>query len=232
MIALPAGLTPADIGAVALHLAAFAGIGHAIEHPRPGRPSVSALMRDHRREWMRQFLTRDPRIFDSAIIAILQQSTSFFASACMIAIGGGVALIGNPDLVAAVAQDVPISPASQAMLRLKLLLSLILVINAFLKFVWAHRLFGYCAVLMAAVPNDPADPVALPRAMKAADININAARDFNAGLRAVYFAIAGLAWLAGPSALTLATAVVLWTSWRREFASASRQTILERRIPD
>jgi uncharacterized membrane protein len=27
--------------------------------------------------------------------------------------------------------------------------------NALLKFIWAHRLFGYCSILMAAVPNDP-----------------------------------------------------------------------------
>lgn len=226
MIALPAGLTPADLAAVVLHLLAWAAIGRAIEHPPPGRPSVSVLMREHRREWMRQFLARDPRIFDSAILAILQQSTSFFASACMIAIGGGLALIGNPEMVARVAQDVAIAPMPLVVWRLKVFLALILVINALLKFVWAHRLFGYCAILMASVPNDPADPAGLPRAMKAADVNVNAARNFNAGLRAVYFAISGLAWLAGPAALTLATAAVLWTTWRREFASASRAAIL------
>lgn len=227
MIALPSGLTPADLGAVALHLAAWAAIGRAIEHPLARRPSVSVLMRDHRREWMRQFVLRDPRIFDGTILGILQQSTSFFASACMLAIGGGLALIGNPEMVASVAQDVAIGAGGDTNVRLKVLLALILVIAAFLKFVWSHRLFGYCAVLMAAVPQGPSDAAALSRAMKAAEVNINAARNFNAGLRAVYFAIAGLAWLAGPAALTLATALVLWTTWRREFASASRRAIIE-----
>lgn len=229
MIALPAGLTPADLGSVALHLAAWAGIGRAIEHPPLGRPSVSVLMRDHRREWMRQFLAREARIFDGTILGMLQQSTSFFASACLIAIGGGLALIGNPEMVARVAQDVAIGPAPLAVWRIKVLLALILVINALLKFIWAHRLFGYCAILMASVANDPADAAARRRAGKAAEVNINAARNFNAGLRAVYFAIGALAWLVGPEALTAATAAVLWTTWRREFASASRRAMLPER---
>ena len=226
MIALPAGLTLADLISVAVHLAAWGIVGRLIEHPPEGKASVSAGMRAYRRGWMEQFLTREPRIFDSAILSILQQSTSFFASACMIAIGGGLALVGNADIVARVAEDSLLAPASVLIWRMKIVLALILVINAFLKFVWSHRLFGYCAILMASVPNDPADPTARGRAMKAAEVNINAARNFNAGLRAVYFAISSLAWLAGPWALTLATVVVTWTTWRREFASGSRRAIL------
>jgi len=96
--------------------------------------------------------------------------------------------------------------------------------------IWAHRLFGYCAIMMAAVPNDPADPAARDRAMQAADLNITAARSFNAGLRSVYFALGSLTWLAGPWALLAGVAVVLFVTWRREFASTSRQVIL-RNLP-
>ncbi|AXC50915.1 DUF599 domain-containing protein [Paracoccus suum] len=226
MINLPAGLTFLDVASVALHLAAWGLVSHAIEHPRPDKPSVSAAMRVYRRGWMEQFLARDTRIFDGNILSILQHSTSFFASACMIAIGGGLALIGNADMVASMAQDVDVGPASPQALRIKIVLALILVINAFLKFVWALRLFGYCAILMASVPNDPAAPGARGLAMKAAEVNINAARNFNAGMRAIYFAISALAWLIGPWALTLATIVVTWSAWRREFASGSRRAIL------
>lgn len=226
MLSLPAGLTLADIASVAAHVGAWALVGYAIEHPRPNKPSVSAAMRVYRRGWMDQFLNRETRIFDGNILSILQQSTSFFASACMIAIGGGLALIGNADMVARMAQDAAVGPTSPQALRMKIVLALILVINAFLKFVWALRLFGYCAILMASVPNDPNAPGARSLAMKAAEVNINAARNFNGGLRAVYFAISGLAWLIGPWALTAATIVVTWATWRREFASGSRLAIL------
>ena len=44
---------------------------------------------------MRQLITREPRIFDATLLNALRQGTSFFASTCMIAIGGLLAVIGN-----------------------------------------------------------------------------------------------------------------------------------------
>lgn len=112
------------------------------------------------------------------------------------------------------------------MWEIKLILVLFFLANAFLKFVWSHRLFGYCAILMAAVPNDPDDPLARPRAAQAAAISVTAARSFNRAMRAVYFALATAAWLLGPAALTLAVAATLAMLYRREFASHSRAAIL------
>ena len=77
---------------------------------------------------------------------------------------------------------------------------LLFLADALLKFIWSNRLFGYCAVLMAAVPNDADDPRAFHRAAQAAEVNITAARSFNRGLRSVYFALAALAWLLGAGA--------------------------------
>ena len=102
------------------------------------------------------------------------------------------------------------------------------LVNALLKFVWSHRLFAYCAVLMAAVPNDVTDPQAYPRAAQAADINITAARNFNKGLRAIYFALAALGWLLGPWGLILAALAATTVLMRREFMSQSRDVMLRR----
>lgn len=224
---LPLTLTPLDLLALALLAAAWFGVARMIEHPPTGRPSVSVLMKTYRRDWMRQFVERDPRIFDGNILASLREGTSFFASACMIAIGGGLALIGNTDPLAGIARDLEAAEIPELLWKLKILLVLLFVANAFLKFVWAHRLFGYCAIMMAAVPNDPAQPEALPRALAAAQVNIQAARNFNIGLRAVYFALGALGWLAGPLGLIAGTMVVTGMTLRREFASGSRRAILE-----
>jgi uncharacterized membrane protein len=110
--------------------------------------------------------------------------------------------------------------------EIKILFVLLFVTAGFLAFVWSHRLFGYNAIVMASVPNDPNDPDAYPRAEKAAEININAARSYNRGLRAVYFAMAALAWLLGPLALLIATVITFVVLWRREFASNSRKTLM------
>ncbi len=226
-----AQFTALDLLAVTLLVAAWLLTGWRIEHPSSTRPSVSIIMAQYRREWMRQMVTRQPRIFDASILANLRQGTAFFASASMIALGGGLALLGDTERIASVAADLDLGRDPQIVWEIKLICILLLVANAFLKFVWSHRLFGYCSVLAAAVPNDPDDPDALPRAAQAAEINITAARGFNRGLRSVYFALASGAWLLGPEALLLATALTVTTLWRREFASQSRAALLSRPVP-
>lgn len=222
-----ARMTPADLAAIGFLVVGWLVFGWFVEHPPKGQPSVSVLMTSYRREWMRQFVTRQPRIFDASVMDSLRQGTSFLASATMIAIGGGVALIGNTERILGLAEDLTLASAPAAVLEAKIIVILLFLTNAFLKFLWSHRLFGYCAIVMAAVPNDATDPVAFLRADQAAQINISAARSFNRGLRSVYFALAALAWVLGPLALALATLVTLAVLWRREFASVSRRVLMD-----
>lgn len=219
-----------DVTALALTILAWLAIGYVIENPPEKRPSVSYLMQDFRRQWMTQFITRSPRVFDGTIIDSLRQGTAFFASASMIAVGGGLAIIGNPAAVIGLATDLPIAAdlgtADLTNLRLRGLLVVAFLVNALLKFIWSNRLFGYCAILMAAVPNDPAHPMATVRAGQSADLNITAAKSFNRGLRSIYFALGSIAWLLGPYALIAATVLTSAVLIRRDFASTSRAIIM------
>ena len=216
---------PLDGIAVLTIALAWGLIGMAVERGIGSNPSVSVLMIEYRREWMRTFVTREPRIFDANILSNLRTGTTFFASACMIAIGGGLALIGNTERLLGLAEDLSLENAPALVWDVKLLFILIFMANALLKFIWAHRLFGYCSVVMAAVPNTQTD-AAFARAAQAAELNITAARSFNRGLRSIYFALGAAAWLLGPEALIGATALTTAVLWRREFASHSR-TILQ-----
>lgn len=220
--------TPLDAVAMVAWYLIWLGVGLAIERGLFGHASVSMLMKDMRRDWMREMVTRVPRMFDAQILATLRHGTTFFASASMIAIGGGLALIGNTERLLGVARDLTLDSAPAVVWEVKLLAVLLIVTNAFLKFVWSHRLFGYCAVVMAAVPNDVENPQAHPRAQLAAELSNSAARSFNRGMRSLYFALAGLAWLLGPVPLMLATGATVLMLWRREFGSMSRQALLER----
>ncbi len=215
-----------DITAVALVFLSWLSVTYAIENPPKKHPSVSKLMARYRREWMVQMVTRNPRIFDSHTVSSLRQGTSFFASASMIAIGGGLALIGNPEQLADVASDLSLQTIPTIVWDIKILLILVFLTNAFLKFVWAHRLFGYCQILMAAVPNDPEDPEAMPLANKAAEVNIYAGRSYNRALRSVYLSLAAITWLLGPVALIAGSVLTVGVLYRREFASQSRQVLL------
>jgi len=221
-----------DLIALGLLMASWLVSGWLTEHPPRSLPSVSILMEDYRREWMRTFVTRVPRIFDATVIESLRQGTAFFASASLIAIGGGVALIGNAAAVQRLAADLPLADVATRSgpdIAVRVLPVVILLANALLKFVWANRLFGYCSVLMAAVPNEPSDPLAYHRAAQAGEINITAARTFNRGLRSIYFALAALGWILGPWGLMAGTVLATGVLLRREFASTSRRVILNSR---
>ncbi len=177
--------------------------------------------------WLRQYrdlVSLQLRVLRAEIwfVAILQGAMSLG-----LVLGMGYLV---PDISDTTAKYLVTGTAAQAFTTVALVMLPVLgfLANALLKFVWAHRLFGYCSILMAAVPNDPADPIAFHRAGQAAEINITAAKSFNRGLRSIYFALAALGWLLGPWGLilgnTLATGVLL----RREFASQSRRVILMR----
>lgn len=224
---LLAQFTTLDFIAVLAILLAWAMTTHLIENPTKNRPSVSRLMAFYRQEWMVHYVAREVRVFDAQIMGNLRQSTAFFASSSMIAIGGLVALIGNTDQIAGVTEDLTQTAEPASVLGLKLVLVLLFIGNAFLKFVWSHRLFGYCSVLMAAVPNDAKDPTALSRAKKAGTINITASRSFNRGVRAIYFGLAAAAWILGPVMLLLGVLVTVVVLGRREFASQSRAALLQ-----
>ncbi|WP_128253422.1 DUF599 domain-containing protein [Falsirhodobacter deserti] len=215
-----------DAAAVTLQVALFLGIGWLVEHPPAGRPSMSILMADYRRDWMRHFVTRQQKIFDATVITSLRQATSFFISGTMIAIGGGIALIGNPERVMILAQDLTLDQQA-TVIEIKVIFVLLFLANAFLKFIWSHRLFGYCAVLMGSMPNTD-DPLAFHRAAQAAEVNVTAARSYNRGLRSIYFALAALGWLLGPWSLFLTTLATSATLLRREFISQSRDIVMKR----
>lgn len=222
--------SPWDLAAVTLLLVSAVFIDWIVEHPPAARPSVTVLMMQYRRDWMAQFVTRQPRIFDATVVDSLRQGTAFFASACMITLGGGIAVIGNRERLDMLAADLTLD-AQGVVLELKVGLVLLFVADALLKFVWSHRLFGYCTIMMAAVPNEPEHADAYTRAADAAEINITAARSFNKGLRSIYFALGALGWLLGAWGLFATVIVTISVLLRREFFSTSRAVILHRTHP-
>ena len=200
-------------------------MGALAEHPPRSRPSVTVLMDGVRRAWMAELLKRDNRILDAQVMASLRQGTAFFASTALLAVGGTLALIGNVDPLAGLAREIGAEAPSPLVWQVRLLPAALLLTVAFLRFAWSNRVFGHASVMMAAVPSDPLDPHAPRRAEAAAALLVRASRDFNRGLRALYMALASAAWLAGPLALTLASAALAALLLWREFASVPRAVL-------
>lgn len=218
-------LWPLDLIALGFLVVSSVALGWMIEHPPASRPSTTMIMAEYRRDWMRRFAAREVRIFDSQILASLRQGTSFFASTCILAIGGVLALVGNVEPLSGLAEGLTTEHEPTVLWQVKLLVVALFLTQAFLRFVWANRVFGYCAVVMGAVPNDPADPEAEALAARAGELNIRAALNFNRGLRGMYFALGTVAWMLGPEALIVATLAADWVVWSREFASVPRRIV-------
>lgn len=229
--------TRADAAALALLLLSWAGMGWWVEHAGEARPSVAVLMERFRHEWMQNHVSRDPRVFDALLLASLRQGTAFFASTCLLVIGGGLALLGNTSSLDRLAQDVGLPPSPALLWDLKVMLPVLLITFAFLKFVRSHRVFGYAVSVVGAIPNPirtdtgrtgsrpSVSPDAARRARRASNLIVNASRAFSGGMRSTYFALASLGWILGPWALMLTTLLTVGLVWHYEFNSDFRHAL-------
>ena len=218
------GLTMLDAAALAWLAAAYWLIGWMVTHHPRGWRSTGEMVTAYRGIWMLRAARRQPRVTDITLLAMLRNGTSFLASMTMFAIGGAVALLGQIDLLESVAQNIAGGfDAPRSAQQAKLLVLIALLAFAFMKFIWAVRVFGYCGVIMGAMPGDEEgdDPEEIEReAARAAELNRIAARNFNEGLRAIYFSLALLSWFLGPYALLITSTLVTGMLIRREFRLA------------
>lgn len=197
-------------------------------HPRAWR-SAGEMITAYRGLWMRRAAKRQPRVTDITLLSVLRTGTSFLASMTIFAIGGAVALLGQIELLETVALAVAGGfDAPRSAQQVKILALIALLAFAFLKFIWSLRVFGYCAVVMGAMPGDEegdAEEDIEREAARAAELNRIAARNFNEGLRALYYSLAMLAWLLGPLGLIVATTMTTAMLIRREFWSETRNAL-------
>lgn len=222
-------LTFLDILASGFLLAALIAINWYVDTGPRAAQSTSAVMRAERLNWMRAMARRENRILDGNLLSGLQNSAAFFASTALLALGGVLAMMGQADSLALVADALPVPHASNPeTFRLRLFAPATLLGYAFFKFAWSQRLFGYCAVLIGATPDwDEARAEEIDAAaVRAGRLNGLAARSFTRGLRGLYFALGSLAWLVNPLALIVSTITVVLLILRREFRSESRAAIL------
>ena len=222
-------ITILDVIAVAWLVFLVVGMSWYVDHGPRAEESASGLMRVKRMVWMEEMAMRDVRIVDSGLLRGLQSGSSFFASTSLICLGGLLAMMGQADRLAEVADSLPFAhPSGQDAFRVRLVAPISMIVFSFFKFAWAQRLFGYCAVMIGATPERRADNEAevLAAARDAGQLNWLAARSFARGLRGLYFTLGSLAFLIGPLALIASASAVALMIHRREFRSESRAAML------
>ncbi|MGV3553032.1 DUF599 domain-containing protein [Rhizobium sp.] len=195
------------------------------------RVSISRGMAIHRTRWIRNSLTRDLKMIDTQIMAGLQNGTGFFASTSLLALGGCFALLGATDQVEAIFRDLPIMlQGGRQGFELKVGGLAVIFAYSFFKFGWSYRLFNYCSILFGGVPmhgDTLKDPGKAERAaQRVIDLNIIAAKHFNAGLRAIFLSIGYLGWFVNAYVFMAMTVFVFFVLIRRQFFSEAREAVL------
>jgi uncharacterized membrane protein len=211
-----------DVFAVGFFILEWTVYAVTLERTAYGRDSLSARMNAYREVWMRRMLNREVRIVDTQIMASLQNGTAFFASTTLLAVGGALALLRATSEAMPIIDKLPIGfRASPALWEIKCMGLLLIFVYAFFKFAWSYRLFNYVAILLGATPpaSERDTPEAEAHVVRTTKLFQSAARHFNRGQRAFFFALGYLGWFVSPWVLLASTAAVVIVTWRRQFAS-------------
>ena len=199
--------------------------------PLEQRSIVGAVQRQ-RIAWMRNMVSRDGRIVDAHLLGSLGQGNAFFASTSALIIGGLAALMGSGEKVQLLLERLPyVAKSSPVLIELKLLLLIGIFVYAFFKFAWAFRLSHYASIMIGSTPLLAPDQSNLTtcehHGERTARLIGLAAGHSNGGLRAYYYAIAGMAWFFHPVTFAVATTWVVLILVRRDFFSRSRRLLME-----
>ena len=220
------GFTVLDYAAVAVLVGCWGGFNAIVFRPQSGKwTSLSRTMVRYRTRWMAVMAARDMRMIDTMIQGSVLQGCTFFASTAILLVGGLLALLGAADSALGVVRDLPfVVETTRTVWQVKVLGLITVLIYAFFKFAWAHRLYTYCIVVMGATPMEqtPATPRFAERAARLLDLG---ALHFDRGIRAYYFTFAATAWFLHPILFIASTVWVTAVLLRREFRSRTR-TIL------
>ena len=187
-------------------------------------------MQTQRVRWMENMVGRELRMIDTLIQSNLISGVAFFASTSLLLVGGMLAALGATDQAVEVLQDFPVAEhTSRELWEAKVLLLVIIFIYSFFKFAWCHRLFQYCSILFGAAPleENGISKSGAEFAKQAAAMHSLAALHFIRGLRAYFFALAGLAWFVNSWLFVAASAWVTIVLYRREFRSRSHRILQE-----
>jgi len=226
-------MTHLDYIALAFFIALWAAFNWVTSGSRTfQRISVTRAMSMHRAAWIRNSLHRDLKMIDTAIMAGLQNGTAFFGSTSLLALGSSFALLGATDQAQQLFADLPeIFHGSRTAFELKVGGLAAIFAYSFFKFGWSYRLFNYCSILFGAMPME-AEAIRDPhQANLAADrviaMNVIAAKNFNAGLRALFLSIGYLGWFVNAYVFAAMSLFVFTILIRRQFFSEARKALLQ-----
>jgi uncharacterized membrane protein len=218
-----------DLIALLFFIACWAGYAYYTRHERNESGSLLAVTNRYRMEWMQEMLKRDNRSVDAIMVGNLQRSITFFANTTIFLLLGLLTMLGYHEKAAPIIASIPFAKlGTPFMWEFKILLLIVLFVYAFFKYTWSMRQYNYAGIFIVACPPHDKKLEEHERiAAKGTYLIGNAARHFNNGLRAYYFALALLAWFIHPYLFMGATAWVVFVTHRREYHSGTLKNLAQ-----
>jgi uncharacterized membrane protein len=225
---VPVNFTSLDLLALAVFLVGWVGYNFTFDRWLARRSGLNQNLKTLRLHWMRRLLERENRISDAALVGHTIHSTSFLGSATLLLLAALVGVLGNVESIWRLVGELSFAaPISKTLFEAKLFLLIGIFVFGFLKFTWALRQFNYfCAMIGSAPPPNAPPELREHAASHMATLLTLAVTSFNGGLRAYYFALAALTWLAGPIFFIAATVAVVFVLLRRQFLSRTAETVI------
>jgi uncharacterized membrane protein len=184
-------------------------------------PSMSSIMSQQRRRWVANAAIRETPV-DAILAGNLMGSVSFLASTTALLVLASVAAFGQVNTITTQLQTLTIgAPYSRVDVELHFACMLAIFVLAFFAFTLSLRQFNHFCIMLGAMGQGADARLAEIDAI--ATLNSSAARNFNNGLRAFYFAVPMIAWFAGPWVGIAGSLLTVGFIVHREFLSGAHR---------
>lgn len=210
--------------ALAWFIACSAGYTWYSKYHAHKRACLSNTLNLYREDWMRVMLQRGNRMSDTSVVGNLERNGAFFASSCLLILAGIITALGYTSEAMEIFASMPLSPVpTREIWELRLLVLMVVFIYAFFKFTWSMRMYNFLAVMIGSAPlaeDTKTTPAGREAFAKSAGKICDLAGDaFNLGLRSYYYALSVVAWFFHPIAFMVASTLIVYVLYRREFHS-------------
>lgn len=191
---------------------------------------IARCLHQHRIHWMYELMMRDIRVGEAALLANLERNIAFFASSTLLILAGVLTLFAQIEKLEEVIGSLLFAELpNHFAIQIKLSILALIFVIAFFQFTWSMRQYGFLNVMIGAAPIDlEGKNTQLQKyAKQMAIVQDQAAHSYNYGLRSYYFSLAVICWFIHPLPFIIASLLVVFTLYKREFASKAVKAITQ-----
>lgn len=185
------------------------------------RPSLSVIMSMQRRRWVANAVTRETPL-DAILAGNIMGSVSFLASTSVLLVLAVFTAFGNLTALTDALEMAGIRATYATHdVQIHLFATLSIFVLSFFSFTLALRQFNHFCILIGAIEHS--SHTSREEIDAIAQLNTLAAKNFNNGIRAYYFAVPMVAWFANEWLAVAASLITVGFLIHREFFSSAHR---------